>query len=188
MNSTIAPTIGHFNFTTNYKGNRAMKRKAKQRVHNEYFRTVSLGNRKTCPTCKAKLTRSLVQPETTGPYYQQESIWSWGNYVNARWHTVDYFCRQCFATTVAARLLEHADECGCAIELVGYRGERLPPWLTLSAAIDAASEQGTLVPSSLARLADSLLAAAVCEQCNRSPCVCAEYAEELAAGQHVGAD
>lgn len=28
----------------------------------------------------------------------------------------------------------------------------------------------------------------VCERCDRNPCVCAEYAEEVASGQHEGAD
>ena len=57
---------------------------AKVREHNEYFRTVSLSNRKSCPNCSVKLAMG-------------EQIWSWGNYVRAKWYTVQYFCCNCFA-------------------------------------------------------------------------------------------
>ena len=92
--------------------------KPKVREHNEYFRTVSLGKRKTCPSCKAKLALG-------------ESIWSWGEYVRAKWRTVDYFCKECFNSAVRSRLLNHAKDCGCKVNLVGYGGTKLPPWLTL---------------------------------------------------------
>ena len=93
----------------------------KQRVHSEYFRTVSLGKRKSCPSCGEKLLPS-------------ESIWSWGEYFRGTWGTVDYFCKQCFDLPyrgVKQRLQAHSDPCGCIFELRGYRGEKLPQWLTL---------------------------------------------------------
>ena len=88
----------------------------KQRRHNEWFRTVSLGGRKSCPTCHEKLNG--------------REIWSWGEYHNAKWRTVKHFCAGCFATEVKGLLLQHAGSCGCAIELCG-RGIGLPAWLTL---------------------------------------------------------
>lgn len=94
---------------------------AKVREHNEYFRTVSLGNRKSCPNCSTKL-----------PYGEQ--IWSWGNYVRVKWITVQYFCCNCFANgyhNPKQRLIDHAGPCGCTFNLIGYRGEKLPAWLTL---------------------------------------------------------
>lgn len=90
---------------------------AKNRVHNEYFRTVSLGGRKSCPRCHAKL--------------EGEKIWSWGEYVSAKWRTVTHFCGKCFAKNVRPLLVDHAKNCGCQFDLIGYQGERLPVWLTL---------------------------------------------------------
>lgn len=87
---------------------------AKQRNHNEYFRPVSLGNRKSCPACGAKL--------------HGQPIWSWGEYIRTKWHTVTHFCAQCYQTNVAARLQPHANQCGCTITLVLYSGTR-PAWM-----------------------------------------------------------
>lgn len=95
---------------------------AKVRIHNEYFRTVSMGNRKSCPNCHYKLG-------------QGESIYSWGEYTRAKWYTVQYFCKTCWDTSYSQcpkkRLIEHAKPCGCEFNLVGYQGEKLPSWLTL---------------------------------------------------------
>lgn len=91
--------------------------KVKQVVHNEYFRTVLLGNRKSCPTCKLKL-------------HSGEKIWSWGEYQRGKWYTVEHFCSQCFYE-VKARLLYHSNQCRCSYNLQGYSGEKLPVWLTL---------------------------------------------------------
>jgi hypothetical protein len=88
-----------------------------QRNHNEWFRPVSCGGRKSCPGCHAKLGKN-------------ESIWSWGNYVRAKWNTVTHFCKECFETRVAEGLLEHAGECGCTITLVMYHAVQ-PKWLRL---------------------------------------------------------
>lgn len=90
---------------------------AKQRMHNEWFRTVSLNNRKSCPCCKKKLE-------------QGEAIWSWGNYVCAKWRTITHFCKNCFDNEVANRLKSHTDECGCTVQIV-IRDSKSPEWLTL---------------------------------------------------------
>lgn len=90
---------------------------AKVKVHNEYFRTVSLSKRKSCPSCHAKLLPA-------------EQIWSWGNYVSARWYTVQYFCKQCW-DECQQRLIAHAQPCGCTFQLIAYHGDKLPAWLTL---------------------------------------------------------
>lgn len=99
----------------------------KLRVHNEYFRTVSLGNRKSCPTCGHKLASG-------------ESIWSWGEYVRGKWYTVTHFCQVCWAacpyTSPRARLLAHSTPCGCTFQLVAYSGT-LPAWLTLDTQEDS---------------------------------------------------
>ena len=91
--------------------------KTKLRQHNEWFRPISLGNRKSCPTCKNKLK-------------PREMIWSWGEYHNAKWRTVKHFCSQCFAEEVRKPLLEHTGDCGCTINLV-VREAPQPEWLTL---------------------------------------------------------
>ena len=85
-------------------------------IHREWFRPVSLGNRKSCPECKAKLPPG-------------ESIWSWGEYQYAKWRTVQYLCRSCWPA-VEKRLLKHRLDCGCDFELVGYH-TTLPAWLAL---------------------------------------------------------
>lgn len=87
----------------------------KPRVHNEWFRTVGLGGRKTCPNCRA-----LIEPG--------EKIWSWGEYVRAKWRTVMHFCKNCYGSHVKAPLFDHTKDCGCTVELVGYGGETLPQW------------------------------------------------------------
>ena len=91
-------------------------KKVKVRNHNEWFRTVLLGNRKSCPNCGEKLNG--------------ESIWSWGEYLYGKWRTVKYFCKHCFPEQVQKPLQEHAGPCGCQITLCG-RGDVLPDWLKL---------------------------------------------------------
>lgn len=99
-----------------------MARKTTNRRHNEHFCTVSLGGRKSCPTCNRKLPDG-------------ESVWSWGEYVRARWRTVLHFCVQCYDAEVKRPLLAHAGPCGCEIVLCSYQGERLPDWLNLSPSV-----------------------------------------------------
>ncbi len=55
-----------------------MARKSKDRIHHEWFRTVT----ETTCECGARRTE----------------VWSWGEYVRARWNTVNHFCRRCFPT------------------------------------------------------------------------------------------
>lgn len=93
---------------------------ARQREHNEWFRPVSLGGRKTCPCCSERLESG-------------ESIWSWGNYVATRWHTVKHFCKKCFPN-IRKDLNSHTAGCGCTVNLVMYQGASRPVWLTLNVA------------------------------------------------------
>lgn len=74
--------------------------------------------RKSCPTCKAKLPPG-------------EWVWSWGEYINAKWNTVTHFCINCFHEECQVRLNAHREECGCTFNLVAYGGDPLPDWLTL---------------------------------------------------------
>ncbi len=78
----------------------------KQRVHNEYFRCISL---KHCPICNARNVQ----------------VWSWGEYVNGKWRTVSHFCNECIQQVIEPRLLAHAKQCGCTFELKGYAGTKL---------------------------------------------------------------
>lgn len=94
------------------------KTMAKQRSHNEWFRSVSLNNRKSCPSCKKKLEAN-------------EKIWSWGEYRFAKWNTVKHFCKACFAKEVREPLVGHTDDCGCKVEL-NIQGNK-PYWLNLDA-------------------------------------------------------
>ncbi len=90
------------------------------REHNEWFRKVSLGDRKSCPECKTKLDPG-------------QSIWSWFEYRITRQHIVKRFCKHCFEENVKKLLVDHVADCGCAVNLVGYH-TGLPSWLTLEAA------------------------------------------------------
>lgn len=102
----------------------------KNRVHNEWFRPVV---RKSCP-CGSNRKRNAPKNQ----------VWAWGEYVAARWYTVDYFCEKCFQERVVPRLRAHAGECGCSFELKAKSGHgELPPWLRLqnACASPAASKQ-----------------------------------------------
>lgn len=89
----------------------------KIREHNEWFRSVKMGGGKSGPCCPAKL-----EPN--------EFIWSWGEYIRVKWHTVKHFCKNCFEKEVQKPLVDHAGPCGCTINLIG-KGEKLPEWLKL---------------------------------------------------------
>lgn len=69
-------------------------------------------------------------------------MWSWGEYVRAKWRTVQHFCKKCWEDTpngfapglhkgIRSKLREHAGVCGCTFELVAYRGQKLPEWMSL---------------------------------------------------------
>lgn len=131
---------------------------AKQRTHNEYFRRVFVrtlygnkhrdpqlimeilsrpGNRytydelaasyrtivgeesrrKSCPSCKERLEKD-------------EWVWSWGEYVNAKWRTVRHFCKHCFPE-VRRDLQVHRDDCGCNFNLICKDSIECPSWLRL---------------------------------------------------------
>lgn len=90
-----------------------MARAKQQRVHREWFR----------PVTAAKCECGARRPEG--------GVWSWGEYVNAKWRTVTWFCRECFQHRVAGRLIAHAGPCGCTFELVGKGWQPLPEWITL---------------------------------------------------------
>lgn len=89
--------------------------KAKTRTHNEWFHEVSLGGRKSCPTCKKKGLQ----------------FFSWGEYVNAKFRLVKHFCNACFKEEVLEPLQQHANSCGCEIVLCGkgHFTQGKPKWL-----------------------------------------------------------
>lgn len=89
----------------------------KTRQHNEWFRQISLSNRKSCPTCRQKLTSG-------------ESLWSWGEYVHGKWRTVKHFCYKCFHDEVATLLVSHTTGCGCEVNLI-CREVSKPEWMRL---------------------------------------------------------
>lgn len=78
----------------------------------------STSSRKSCPACKAKL-----EPN--------EFIWSWGEYVNARFRSITHFCKSCFKVNVLDPMAKHTDECGCRIEFRRRGSIPMPAWLTL---------------------------------------------------------
>ena len=90
------------------------------RIHREWFRSVSLSNRKSCPCCRTKLLHN-------------EQIWSWGEYIRGKWHTIRYCCRFCFNDSVRLPLERHATQCPerCEIVITAYAGETLPSWLCM---------------------------------------------------------
>jgi hypothetical protein len=87
------------------------------RQHNEYFRSVA-AERKSCKECKSKFVNGEVQ-------------WCWGEYSRLRWYTITWFCKHCFDNRVKNRLLSHSKPCGCMVNILAYRGETLPEWLSL---------------------------------------------------------
>lgn len=90
---------------------------AKVRQHNEWFRLIKT---RTC-SCGQKKT----------------DVYSWGEYRNASWRTIDYVCQHCFPAK-AQQLLAHVKGCGCVVNLVGYRGA-LPDWIKLPEACPTAA-------------------------------------------------
>lgn len=85
--------------------------KSKIRVHNEWFQPIV---KTTCP-CGVKKT----------------SVFAWGEYIAAKWRTVDYFCEACFETRVIPRLVSHAGDCGCQFNLTARSGHRIPEWIKM---------------------------------------------------------
>jgi hypothetical protein len=82
-------------------------------MKNVYLRTVSLKNRKSCPTCKIKLE-------------ENESIYSSGEYIHAKWRNIEHFCKNCF-NDFNEKLIR------CSVynfEYKSYQGCELPCWIT----------------------------------------------------------
>ena len=94
-----------------------MPRATRQRNHNEWFRAVLRGGRKTCSNCR--------QPLPEG-----ELIWSWGEYRNARFRSIRDCCVSCWPT-VARDLRLHTSGCGCTVTLCSAGSGKLPDWMTL---------------------------------------------------------
>mgnify|MGYP006321306985 FL=1 len=84
---------------------------------NIYIRTVSLAKRKSCPTCLQKLDGRL--------------IFSAGEYVNAKWNTVQHFCKLCFSTNLKKDCEIYETKTGKEINFVSYQGTKIPEWLKL---------------------------------------------------------
>jgi len=88
-----------------------------QTPKNIYIRSVSLGRRKTCPTCHSKLGN--------------EKIYSAGEYIGVNWRNVaDYFCISCFdrlKDIINIFQIKNSRK----VEILPYRGEEIPTWLTL---------------------------------------------------------
>lgn len=90
--------------------------RTKQRSHNEWFRPVERGGRKSCSHCKCKLAKG-------------EWIWSWGEYIRARFNNIRDVCKECWPE-VRDRLLGHTADCGCTVTLMCC-GAPQPDWMTL---------------------------------------------------------
>lgn len=77
----------------------------KPRTHNEHFRELA---KHKCPTCHAGSKSSPVR------------VFSWGEYIHGKWHTVKHFCSECFLEEVLDQLQDHANTCGCTIQFVTH--------------------------------------------------------------------
>lgn len=84
---------------------------------NIYIRTVSLGKRKSCPTCSLKLN--------------DRSIYSAGEYINAKWNNIQHFCELCFSTNLKKDCEIYETKTGKEIKFVSYQGTKIPEWLHL---------------------------------------------------------
>lgn len=84
-----------------------------------YFRQV-MKRRKSCPNCRTKT----------------EEVYSVGEYVNAKWRTVQYLCGNC-TKDFLFRVKEFEKRQTCIITFVGYRGEEVPFNLSILRSKDA---------------------------------------------------
>ena len=82
---------------------------------NMYIRTVSLNNRKSCPTCKDKLNG--------------QNIFSVGEYQNAKWKTVEHFCRNCFSN-FSIKVKAFTEKTNREVILKGYQSFSIPDWMS----------------------------------------------------------
>jgi len=81
---------------------------------NLYIRTVSLNNRKSCPTCNCKLNG--------------ESIYSSGEYKNGKWKTTDHFCKNCF-DSLKEKIKLYNERTSRIVEFKGYGSTKIPNWM-----------------------------------------------------------
>ena len=94
---------------------------AKVGQHNEWFRPVV---KPVCPCGKSVKKHGI------------DGVWAWGEYHNAKWRPIGYFCRDCWQTSVAAPLKAHTNDCGCTVNLCSKSGcGPLPDWMTLECSI-----------------------------------------------------
>lgn len=89
----------------------------KEKIYNIFFQPTV---RKSCH-CGSNSKRGAPK----------HTVFACGEYINAKWHTVDYFCQQCFQTRIVPRLLQHMGEWCCKIAIRARSGYSLPDWITL---------------------------------------------------------
>lgn len=72
-----------------------------------------------------------VKPGTCPCGARRAELWSMGEYIRAKWHTVDHFCPGCFATRILGRVVRTWRMNNTRpLEFVGYHCS-LPSWITL---------------------------------------------------------
>lgn len=89
---------------------------------NVYVRTV-MPKRKSCPACLKKLPTN-------------EAIYSYGEYIRAKWNTFTYGCVNCFDTCAKPMMVKYKNETGREINIIGYQGAQIPEWLKLDSTQD----------------------------------------------------
>ena len=95
------------------------------RSHNEWFMPVQKqaygkGSRCPCGKSRADRVKEGMDPQ----------MYAWGEYHNAKWRCVDYFCQACFAERVLQRLKAHTDPCGCTVNFNARSGHGIAEWIT----------------------------------------------------------
>lgn len=94
----------------------------KVRSHNEWFMPVQKADGKTrCPCGLSRADRIRKGDDS--------SLYAWGEYANAKWRTIDYFCQDCFSHRILTRLLAHTQPCGCSVNFNPRSGYALPAWI-----------------------------------------------------------
>lgn len=87
-----------------------------QTAKNMYVRTVSLGGRKSCPCCKAKL--------------DGRPIYNFGEYIRVRWNTIESCCEKCYDGTMGPILRNFKARNGNRpVDVVGYQGTKVESWM-----------------------------------------------------------
>lgn len=83
---------------------------------NLYIRIISLNNRKSCSACKNKLNG--------------QNIFSAGEYQNAKWKTVEHFCRNCFPQ-FSSKIKTFTEKTEREVILKGYQSFSIPDWMVI---------------------------------------------------------